>query len=79
MLHLRGLRGGETVIRWLAEVWREYFRPLALAAWAVRYAHWWLRAPGYRMGDPSLGAGEMREHNRAALKARYAAQEPKRP
>lgn len=51
----------------------------ARAAWAVRYARWWLRFPGYRRGDPRLGTGEVREHNRGILKARYAAQEPKKP
>lgn len=65
--------------RWLADVCREYFRPLALAAWAVRHIRWQLRFPGYRMGDPQLGSGEPREQNRAILKARYEAQEPKKP
>lgn len=31
----------------------------------------------YRMGDPALGRGEIRDQNRAIINARHKAQEPK--
>lgn len=56
-----------------------FFRPLRLIAWRLRWIRWWIAGPGYRLGDPSLGRGELRDQNRALLKKRYAEREPRRP
>lgn len=52
---------------------------LLLCAYWCEYGAWWFAQPGYKLGDPTLGTGELREHNRRILKARYASSEPKRP
>ena len=43
----------------------------------MRWLRWWLRMP-YEFGDPSLGSGEVRQHNRDTLRRRYYESEPKR-
>lgn len=49
-----------------------------LLVWKWQWLAWWFRSP-YRLGDPLLGEGEVREKNRRILHDRYNAQEPQRP
>ena len=37
----------------------------------------WVWSPPYRLGDPSLGAGELRKQNRDRLRKRWNEREPK--
>lgn len=43
----------------------------------VAWIRWALRGP-YRMGDPALGTGWIRDHNRRLLRDQWNANEPKR-
>lgn len=51
---------------------------LAWARWAVAWLRWAWEGP-YRIGDPILGTGWLREHNRTILRQRWRAKEPAEP
>src|SRR5688572_18902055 len=57
----------------------------ALAIWKLRWWRWFFGLPGYRLGDPLLGPGDLsdphslRRRNRDIIVSRYETQEPQRP
>ena len=42
----------------------------------VAWLRWFIGLPGYRLGDPLLGSGVLREQNRRLLRHRYQEREP---
>ena len=49
-----------------------------LIRFKLAYLRWAFGFPGFRMGDPFLGSGDLRKKNKDILRDRYSAKEPKR-
>ena len=45
--------------------------------WKYRWLKWFLKVPGYRFGDPTLGTGETRKKNTKILHERHSKKEPR--
>lgn len=62
----------------LKEKWRPRMNLMGELRFRWAWIRWFLRFPGYRLGDPSLGEGGPRAQNRRLIRERYLREEPRR-